>query len=68
MVTPLTRSIIHRNFSKRNTQACPPPPPIEIEKQKKKKVFRFWQLFHPYFATFLVEMSFSELFSELGPL
>ena len=44
-------------------------PPLEIEKQKKKKkVIRAnIKLLHLYFATFLVENPFSQLFSELGP-
>ena len=52
------------------TGACPGggPPPLEIEKQKKKKGIRAnINLFHLYFATFLVENVFFSLVSELGP-
>ena len=31
------------------------PPPLEIEKQKKKGIRANFKLFHPHFATFLVE-------------
>ena len=40
-----------------------PPPPLEIEKQKKKVIRANFQLFHLYFATFLVEnVIFSAIF------
>ena len=37
--------------------------PLEIKKQKKKVIRANFKLFHLYFATFLVETSFSQLFS-----
>ena len=52
----------------------PGPPPLKIEKQKKKKkkkkkkvIGANIKLFHLYFATFLSKISFSQLFSKLGP-
>ena len=48
---------------------CPPPPPLEIEKKKKKK--RSSEQICSYFTYILLlfksKISFSQLFSELGP-
>ena len=40
---------------------------LEIEKQKKKVIRANFKVFHLYFATFLVENIFAQLFSELPP-
>ena len=59
-----------RCSARRVSRGCrAPPPPLEIEKQKKKSSERV-QLFHLYFATFLVGniIFFSYFLSSAPPL